>query len=194
MESQTASIIVLSGGTSSRFGSDKSQATLGSMKIIDYVLSNIPKKFRIIVVGPDPLLSGAQYKCVREAPLSGGPVAGVCAALEICTSAIVGILATDMPFAISNMLNLLASMRSDDDAVMYVDSSGFRQPLAAFYRADALHKAIALLPQINGASMRELIVNLNVHELFMSQEVEKSYLDVDTAHDLSLAKEYLREL
>ena len=194
MDSQSASIIVLSGGTSSRFGSDKAQATLGTQTIIEYVLSNIPKEFKIIVVGQDPRFSGANYKCTQEKPLSGGPVAAIASALEHCTSDFVGVLAMDMPFALPHMLDLLKVMSPSEGAVMYVDSKAYKQPLAAFYQCAELEKAISLLPRINGASMRELISLMTVREILMSPEVEKSYIDVDTAHDLSLAIEHLRKL
>ena len=185
---------MLSGGTSSRFGADKSQAILGHKKIIEYVLSSIPIDFQIIVVGPDPLFSEVSYECIQENPRGGGPVAGIAAALEITRSDIVGVLATDMPFALSHMLHLLSAMSAHDEAVMFVDSQGFRQPLAAFYRIEALEKALIKLPQIHGASMRALISGLAVHEIHMSAEVEKAYLDVDTPHDLAVAIEHLRDI
>ena len=194
MDSQSASIIVLSGGTSSRFGRDKALAILGTQTIIEYVLSNIPKEFEIIIVGQDPRVSGVNYKCTQEKPSSGGPVAAIASALELCTSNVVGVLAMDMPFALPHMLDLLKVMSPSDGAVMYVDSKAYKQPLAAIYQCTELEKAISLLPQINGASMRELISLMTVREILMSPDVEKSYIDVDTAHDLSIAVEYLRKL
>ena len=194
MESKAASIIVLSGGTSSRFGTDKSQAILGHQQLIHHVLASIPSEFEIIVVGADPLFSGAPYTCVQENPIGGGPVAGISAALEICKSEVAGVIATDMPFALSHMLHLYTAMTSHDDAVMYVDSAGFRQPLAAVYRVDALEQALSKLGDVRGQSMRALISHLQVHEIPMSPEVEKAMIDVDTPHDLVVAMQYLATL
>ena len=194
MESKSASIIVLSGGTSSRFGSDKSAAILGHQELIRHVLSQIPQEFAVIVVGPDPQFSDITYRVIQEDPIGGGPVAGIAAALEICASDVVGVLATDMPFAVSHLLHLFSAMSSNDDAVMYVDSKGFRQPLAALYRRESLEIAISKLGAVNGQSMRTLISHLLVHEIHMSVEVEKAMIDIDTPHDLALALEYLRSL
>ena len=194
MESKAASIIVLSGGTSSRFGADKSQAILGHQQLIHHVLASIPSEFEIIVVGADPLFSGAPYTCVQENPIGGGPVAGISAALEICKSEVAGVIATDMPFALSHMLHLYTAMTSHDDVVMYVDSAGFRQPLAAVYRVDALEQALSKLDEVHGQSMRALISHLQVHEIPMSPEVEKAMIDVDTPHDLVVAMQYLATL
>jgi molybdopterin-guanine dinucleotide biosynthesis protein A len=194
MESKSASIIVLSGGTSSRFGSDKSAAILGHQELIHHVLAGIPQEFEIIVVGPDPLFSDVSYTCLQENPIGGGPVAGIAAALEICNSDVIGVLATDMPFAVSHMVHLLSAMSSHDDAVMYVDSKGYRQPLAAIYRREGLEIALAKLGAVHGQSMRALMSHLKINEIHMSPEVEKAMIDVDTPHDLVIAMEYLRSL
>ncbi len=194
MESQSASIIVLSGGTSSRFGADKSQAILGHHNLIEHILASIPTEFEIIVVGSDPEFNGATYRRIQEQPKGGGPVAGIAAALTMCQTEIAGVIATDMPFAVSHMVHLYSAMTSHDEAVMYVDSKGFRQPLAAVYRVDALERALTQLTSIQGSSMREFIAPLNVREIHMSAEVEKAMIDVDTPHDLVVAVEYLRSL
>lgn len=194
MESKAGSIIVLSGGTSSRFGADKSQAMLGHQQLIHHILTGIPKEFEIIIVGADPLFTPASYHCVHESPVGGGPVAGIAAALELCESEIVGVLATDMPFAGAHMIHLLSAMTSHDDAIMFVDSKGFKQPLAALYRRESLENALTKIGNPHGASMRTLISDLNIHEVHMSPEIEKAMIDVDTPEDLVVAMEYLAKL
>ena len=194
MESKAGSIIVLSGGTSSRFGADKSQAMLGHQQLIHHILTGIPKEFEIIIVGADPLFTLASYRCVQENPVGGGPVAGIAAALELCESEIVGVLATDMPFAGAHMIHLLSAMTSHDDAIIFVDSEGFKQPLAALYRREGLETALSKIGNPHGASMRTLISHLNIHEIPMSPEIEKAMSDVDTPHDLVVAMEYLAKL
>ncbi len=194
MESKAGSIIVLSGGTSSRFGADKSQAILGHQQLIHHILTGIPKEFEIIVVGADPLFTPASYRCVQESPAGGGPVAGIAAALELCESEIVGVLATDMPFAGAHMIHLLSAMTSHDDAIMFVDSKGFKQPLAALYRRESLENALSKIGNPHGASMRTLISDLIIHEVHMSPEIEKAMIDVDTPDDLVVAMEYLAKL
>jgi molybdopterin-guanine dinucleotide biosynthesis protein A len=194
MESRAGSIIVLSGGTSSRFGADKSQAILGHQQLIHHILAGIPKEFEIIIVGADPLFTPASYRCVQESPAGGGPVAGIAAALELCESEIVGVLATDMPFAGAHMIHLLSAMTSYDDAIIFVDSKGFKQPLAALYRREALENALSTIGNSHGASMRTLISHLKIHEVQMSPEIEKAMIDIDTPHDLMVAMEYLAKI
>lgn len=194
MESKSASIIVLSGGTSLRFGSDKSLATIEGKSLIARIIEEIPSEFEIIIVGPDPFLSNVIYSCVQENPPNGGPAAGFKAGLEACKSEIVALIATDMPFATTRTINLLNSLTSHDDAVMYVDVAGFKQPLAAVYRVEPVEQAFMHMGDINGKSMNELVSHLNVREVHMSHEVELAFIDIDTHDDLARAIAWLKSL
>ena len=194
MESKSTSIIVLSGGTSARFGSDKSRALIDGQTLIARILTSIPTEFEVIVVGPDPVVQDALYVCVQEYPLGGGPVAGFQAGLDVCTSEIIALTATDMPFAIGQIVNLLDSMRSDDDAVMYVDAAGFKQPLAAVYRVGAVKKVLDEIGNVYGQSMRNLVAQLRVREIPINSEITQALIDIDTQADLERAIVFSKSL
>jgi molybdopterin-guanine dinucleotide biosynthesis protein A len=181
------SIIVLSGGTSARFGSDKSQALIAGQSLIALILGSIPSEFKIVIVGEDPKIESSQYQCVHEDPIGGGPLAGFKAGLAACESELVALIATDMPFACARVLNLLNFVREHDDAVMYVDAEGFKQPLAAVYRSQSVERALADMGEVHGKSMRELVSHLMVHEIEMSHEIAQALMDIDTAADLEQA-------
>ena len=194
MESKSTSIIVLSGGTSARFGSDKACALIGGQTLIARILTSIPIEFEIIVVGPDPVVQGARYMCVQENPLGGGPLAGFKAGLDVCSSEIIALAATDMPFAIGHIINLLNSMTPHDDAVMYIDPTGFKQPFAAVYRVDAVEKALVEIGDVHGQSMRNLVSQLRVREIPMSYEDAQALIDIDTQADLERAIAFSKSL
>jgi len=177
----------LTGGTSQRFGSDKSRALIEGVSFIARILAAIPSECETIIVGEDPNIVGARYRVTQEFPIGGGPVAGFKAGLEICESEIVALIATDMPFALTRTLNLINSMTPHDDAVMYVDAEGFPQPLAAIYRVEAVERALALMGDAQGHSMRTLLSNLNAREIAMSKEVAQALIDIDTPEDLERA-------
>ena len=187
MQSKNASVIVLSGGTSRRFGRDKSQAKIAGKSLIALILGSIPLDFKIVIVGEDPKIESSQYQCVYEDPIGGGPLAGFKAGLDASASELVALIATDMPFAIGLVLNLINSMKANDDAVMYVDAKGFKQPLAAVYRRASVKRALADMGQLDGKSVRELISHLMVHEIEMSHEIAQALMDIDTAADLEQA-------
>lgn len=187
MQSKNASVIVLSGGTSRRFGRDKSQALIAGKSLIALILESIPSEFKIVIVGEDPKIESSLYQCVHEEPIGGGPLAGFKAGLDASESELVALIATDMPFASGLVLHLINSIRVHDDAVMYVDAKGFKQPLAAVYRSKSVKRALADMGQLDGKSMRELVSHLMVHEIEMSHEIAQALMDIDTAADLEQA-------
>jgi len=185
MDLKSTSFIVLSGGASSRFGSDKSKALIQGRSLISRILDSMPDEMDVIIVGPDPGVQSHAYRCIQESPQGGGPVAGFKAGIEICQSDIVALVATDMPFAVIHILNLMNMM--DSDSVMYIDNEGFRQPLAAVYRVEAVNNAFNILGNIQGLSMNEFISHLDIVDIAMSADVAHSLRDIDTPTDLEVA-------
>ena len=171
---KTWSVIVLSGGTNKRFGSDKSQALLNGVSLLDHVLSFIPADIKTVIVGKD----------VFEQPALGGPVAGIARGLQEINTEYVAIAAVDMPYSSSLFSQLLEAMKSD--AAMPVDSQGFKQPLCGIYRRDALLVALAKLGDVHGQSMRALCDLLNIDEVSVDAG---ALVDIDTPEDLITAHE-----
>ena len=68
--------IVLTGGTSRRFGSDKSEAMINGRTVFEYMTEGLDN---LIVVGPKKNID-AVY--VREEPAGAGPVAAIGAGLK----------------------------------------------------------------------------------------------------------------
>mgnify|MGYP000882690006 CR=1 FL=1 len=171
---KTWSVIVLSGGTNKRFGSDKSQALLKGVTLLDHVLSYIPAGIKTVIVGKD----------VFEQPPLGGPVAGIARGVQEVDTEYVAIAAVDMPYGSSLFPQLLEAIT--DDAAMPVDSQGFKQPLCGIYRRQALLAALAKLGDVHGQSMRALCDLLLINEI----SVEAGALvDIDTPEDLINAHE-----
>jgi molybdopterin-guanine dinucleotide biosynthesis protein A len=171
---KTWSVIVLSGGTNKRFGSDKSQALLKGVTLLDHVLSFIPAGIKTVIVGKD----------VFEQPPLGGPVAGIACGVQEVDTEYVAIAAVDMPYGSSLFPQLLEAIT--DDAAMPVDSQGFKQPLCGIYRRQALLAALAKLGDVHGQSMRALCDLLLINEI----SVEAGALvDIDTPEDLINAHE-----
>ena len=168
---KTWSVIVLSGGTNKRFGSDKSQALLNGITLLDHVLSFIPADIKTVIVGKD----------VFEQPALGGPVAGIARGLQEINTEYVAIAAVDMPYSSSLFPQLLEAIKGD--AAMPVDSQGFKQPLCGIYRRDAL---LVALTKLHGQSMRALCDLLIIDEVSVDAA---ALVDIDTPEDLITAHE-----
>lgn len=157
-----ASIIILTGGTGARLGgADKASLTVEGLTLLNRILSQT--HLPAIVAGREtatmrPVLFRS------EDPPSGGPVAGIAAALAWVDTPLVGILAVDMPEAAPVLQAALTELRvqADADAVVPLDAAGRRQPLCSAWRTAALRAALPQDP--HGQPMRALLEQVTVHE------------------------------
>ena len=168
--------IVLTGGTNRRFGSEKFEAKIGDKTLLELLCSYLPAG-EVIVVGPKASVT-ATY--VREVPELSGPLAAIGAGMAKVTSDLVGIFATDMPFAPKIIPQLLESFVGD--AALPIDSEGEAQPLAGIYRSDAIRDALATFETLTNNSVKSLMDKLNLNLVPLA---ETGYLiDIDTKEAL----------
>ena len=68
--------IVLTGGTSNRFGADKSKAEINGKTLLEILTTDLTD---LIIVGPQTEIKA---KYVQESPLGAGPLAAIGAGLQ----------------------------------------------------------------------------------------------------------------
>lgn len=181
--------LVLAGGRGSRLGhDDKAAITIGGTSALDHLLKALPERVPVVVAGPErPTQRPVTFR--REWPLHGGPVAGIASGLEMVRTPITALLGVDMPWAGALLEHLIAEFASCDAAALVpVDGAGFRQPLCAVVRTEALRGALARLGDPSGSSLRELISLLDVHERPLSEAETRWVDDIDTPQDLRRAR------
>jgi molybdenum cofactor guanylyltransferase len=166
--------IILTGGTSKRFGSDKSEALINGKTLLQILTSGLSD---LIIVGPRTDID-AIY--VREEPIGTGPVAAIASGMKVVDSELVAIFATDMPFAPKILPQLESALIHD--AALPLDSDGFLQPLAGIYRSDKLRIALNSLGTLDNKSVKELIANLQIDQVPVVET--ELLLDIDTESDL----------
>lgn len=186
-------LVVLTGGASRRMGRDKASARLADRTLLDHVLGGVPADIPVVIVGAD---LGTMATPRRQAPLvcredppGSGPAAAVAAALPLVTTSLLGLLATDMPFAAGLLADLIRKLagRPDLDAVAPVDASGRRQPLAAAYRTEPL-RAAAAARDLAGSPLRTLLADLVSAEVQLPDAHRWQLRDLDTPADLAWAE------
>lgn len=181
--------VVLAGGRSTRFGSDKLQARIDGRRLIDRVLAGLSGDAPLIVVGPPSMSIGmAGAAVVREEPAFGGPVAAIAAALPLVGTGLVGIIAADMPVAARHLPGLVDDLPPDADALLPVDPVGRLQVLCGAYRVTALREAITAAGDPSGQSMRAVVLRLRVRTVRWPAAWT---WDVDTPADLELGEHVL---
>lgn len=181
------SAIVLTGGTGARLGGvDKAGLVIAGRPLLDRLIDALPVEVPVIIAGPPrPVQRPAEF--VVEDPPSGGPAAGIVAALGLVSTPLVGTLAVDVPAGATVMDAALGVLQDDDDAdvVVPVDADGRRQVLCSAWRTDALRSAAGRHPDWHGRPVRDLLAGMRVRELPLSRgELD----DIDTPEDLEKAR------
>jgi molybdopterin-guanine dinucleotide biosynthesis protein A len=176
--------LVLAGGRSRRFGSDKLATPVAGRPLLDAALDAAVSAAdaQVVVVGPveRPLPPGVLV--TREDPAYAGPFAAVAAGLELVDADVVLVLAGDLldpAPAIPVLLDALASAPRADAAVL-VDEHGRRQPLLAAFRVLPLRGCVVGV-DTDGRAAGELLDGLRLVEVLDAVGWSR---DVDAPDDL----------
>ena len=183
--------LVLAGGRGSRLGNaDKAVITVGGMTTLSHLLGSLPAEVPVVVAGPQrPTRRPVTF--VPESPAHGGPVAGIASGLAAVRTPVTALLAVDMPWAGGLAGQLIAEFPGcEADALVPVDGSGFRQPLCAVVRTEALRDALRALGAPAGRSLRELFCLIDVRERPLLEGELRSVDDIDTPQDLTNARSH----
>lgn len=181
--------LVLAGGRGSRLGhDDKAAITIGGTSALDHLLQALPERVPVVVAGPDrPTMRPVAFR--PEWPLHGGPVAGIASGLPAVSTPVTALLGVDMPWAGVLLEHLIAEFAACDAAALVpVDGAGFRQPLCAVVRTEALRGALDRLGDPRGRSLWELLSLLDVHERPLGEAETPWVADIDTPQDLHRAR------
>jgi molybdopterin-guanine dinucleotide biosynthesis protein A len=140
MEGLTA--VVLAGGRSSRFGSDKASALLRGRPLLQWVLDAVGQVCDAVVMVKARGQVLPDVTCTRPMTViedvydAQGPLAGLVAAFEVVRTPLAFATSCDSPLTEPELIRYLASRAADSDVVCpLVD--GHPQPLVAVYRAAA---------------------------------------------------------
>ena len=177
---EVVTALVLAGGESRRFGSDKLVAPLHGTTVLEHLLASLPPHWPVVVVGAErPTVRPVRW--TSEDPPGGGPLAGIEAGLALVRTEFVVIVAGDMPYAGAAATDLVAALGKQPptvEAVVARDDSGHANPLFAAYRVAAVREA---LPQ----SARDRPAKLLLALPYSVVSVEgRAARDVDTSSDL----------
>lgn len=196
-----ATALVLAGGKSSRFGSDKALANLEGETLITRCVRRLLSAFpEVIVVSKRPdtyaflrMLGRVSLACDRYA--EHNPLAGLEAGLSASATPANFLCACDMPLIEPRLLAELYGKLPGYEAAVPL-RGGVPQPLCAFYRRSCLEGARRLL--LEGKGPLDLLKTLNtrwVEDKTVSKTDPKglSFLDIDTRSDLLRAEKALKK-
>ena len=193
--------IVLAGGASSRFGSDKLQATLDGRPLIERAIEAVgavsAEVLVVVAPGDERELSaaartGAPVRRVEDYERFGGPLVGLLAGLEAAREPLAIVAGGDMPTLSIDVLQMLihelSRNESESEAAVLMRQGALR-PLPAALRNGAATQAARRLLGEDERSLRALIRDLRTRAIPEADwrsldPTGETLRDVDTPADL----------
>ncbi|MGQ0645596.1 MAG: molybdenum cofactor guanylyltransferase [Elusimicrobiota bacterium] len=186
--------LLLAGGRSRRFGSNKALADWRGGKLVESPARILTGLFPLTLLpAKDPaaygFLEGPRLRALADGTGESHPLAGLAAGLRACPTERVFACACDMPFLQPALVEALCAAASGFDAVLPL-WGGALQPLCAVYAKSILPAAQELLR--DGRPLRDL-TGLARTRIFSEEEIRRtdpiglSFRDLDTREDHAAA-------
>jgi molybdopterin-guanine dinucleotide biosynthesis protein A len=138
--------VLLAGGQSRRFGSNKALSAMGDCRLIEHPARVLAKLFAhlLLVTNSPELYQFLGWPMLPDLAPGGGPLAGIEAALTQAQTPYIFVAACDMPELDGALISHLCRLAPGYDAVIPVSAKGL-EPLHGVYARSALPTISAAL-------------------------------------------------
>jgi molybdopterin-guanine dinucleotide biosynthesis protein A len=169
---------ILAGGQSRRMGTDKSRLKIENETFTERIYKTLLELTDTITV----------VRAEQDIYPNWGALGGLHAALSACEREWALIIACDLPFVTAELFKHLASLRTDHNAVVPLQSDGRPQPLAAFYRTQPCRARATELIETGHRRPLDLLELVNTRwvpftELTNLDQAEKFFVNINTPDD-----------
>jgi molybdopterin-guanine dinucleotide biosynthesis protein A len=169
---------ILAGGQSRRMGTDKSRLKIENETFTERIYKTLLELTDTITV----------VRAEQDVYPNWGALGGLHTALSACESEWAVVVACDLPFVTAELFKHLASLRTDHDAVVPLQSDGRPQPLAAFYRTQPCRARATELIETGHRRPLDLLELVNTRwvpftELTNLDQAEKFFVNINTPDD-----------
>ena len=192
--------VVLAGGKSQRFGEDKSQVKLGDKLLIDYILSEVIKEFKEILVVSNSLIDfrkSEKITVIEDIKKNLGPLGGVLTAMKWIKDnnkdyKWISTFPADTPFFKRSILQkFLQDIQLDESKLFFIKSNNTRHNIFGLWSIDLMDK---LEEDLNkGERKVEVWANsIGVKIINIEFQNEDPFFNINTKEDLEKAKDRLK--
>ena len=200
--------VVLAGGASSRFGSDKLAATIAGEAMLDRAIAAVSSLVdEVIVAGPPRpntgRTAGVNVRSIPDRIGSAGPLQALDGALAAVSTEVAIVVAGDMPTLVPSVLALLVDalwLAPAIDAVVLGDpvEPTRRQPLPVALRVARAREAAAETVDAGDRSLVRALGRMTTVELpptrWLSLDPEaRTLVDIDVPEDLERVRDGARD-
>ncbi|MBD0822985.1 NTP transferase domain-containing protein [Aestuariibaculum marinum] len=180
--------IILSGGKSSRMGTDKGFLSLNGKFFTQHVIDALrPLVSEIIIVSNNSDYDIFNQRRIQDIITDAGPVAGIASGLKSSKTDYNLVLSCDIPLITLEVLQLLIDNATNEFDIIQIESQGKTMPLVALYKSTCKEKFIKLLNE-DERRLRFAVNQCKVKTVTLPLEWAKSVMNVNTPEELKQLK------
>jgi molybdopterin-guanine dinucleotide biosynthesis protein A len=176
--------VILAGGESSRFGTNKALAPFGGVPLVEHASRLLSRLFaeRLLVTNTPEEYRFLSWPTVGDSLRHRGPLAGIEAALRTISAPRALVVGCDMPLLDERLLRFLCGLQAEEEVILPWPATG-PEPLCAVYHKRAL-------PAIEAALHRgESKISRVLQSLWVRRIEEKELLsflpDLSSFHNVN---------
>lgn len=181
--------VLLAGGKSSRFGSNKALTRLAGKFMIEHPAKILADLFEncLLITNSPAEYAFLGWPMVGDIYPDAGPLAGIHAALKSVTSPLIFVAGCDMPFLDKTLISYLCSLVEGYDVVVPRTAKGL-EPLHAIYRQSIVEAIEQNLARGN-RKIHRIFSELNIREVSEAEMLAAtgtliSFRNINTLADL----------
>jgi molybdopterin-guanine dinucleotide biosynthesis protein A len=141
MKNENVTGIVLSGGKSSRLGTEKGLKIYGSKPLVSYSIAALEPLCSEILLSANyelEIYSKFGLKIVQDEIRGIGPLGGLLACLKQSQTRFNLVLSCDIPFVETDLLKYLLAQIDNEQVVVPVHGDGVVEPLCGYYNTNVI--------------------------------------------------------
>lgn len=176
--------IILSGGKSTRMGTDKGFLMFENKPFIQHSIDALkPVVSEIVIVSNNPNYDTFGFKRVEDIIENAGPVAGIYSGLKHSKTEYNLILSCDIPLISSKVLEKLIDAIDGVSDIIQIESNGKKMPLIALYKKQCETTFLKLLNE-GERKLQYAISQCKVKTVRLSIEDELFTRNINTPDEL----------
>ena len=199
------SAVILAGGFSRRFGSDKGLVLLQDKPLVRHVIDNVSSVVDelLVVVSSEqqkknfePVV-GKKTNIIIDKDNSQSPLIGTTTGFETASGKYSLLLSCDVPLVSTQIVQFLFDLSNERNAVIPRWTSGYLEPLHAIYHTKSASDAATKALKKGHLDMRSMIENMRNVRYVSTMVLEQmkpglmTFLNVNTLQDLKKAESFL---
>lgn len=186
--------LILCGGKSTRMGRPKAFLPYQGTLMITHIIDLVRQLFaEVLLVTNEPeLFDGLEIDIVKDILPHRGPLGGILSGLLIASHHHSFVIACDMPFISSNLIEEMVGGRKNSDVLVLTHDNGI-EPLIGIYSKNCI-KALEESLFVGETSLHDFVSGLKAETFFCSdvlsgadKNVLPPYFNIDTPQDYTTA-------